>query len=57
MKRSIKYQIIAILILITLAVLDAFSVFVPIVAIIAIAILLFKPKWFANFVKYLYEEY
>ena len=55
MKRSAKYQIIAILILIVLAVVDAFSVFVPIVAIIAIAIFLFKPKWFANFVKYLYE--
>jgi len=55
MKRSTKYQIIAILILVVLSVVDAFSVFIPIVAIILIGIFLFKPKWFANFVKYLYE--
>jgi len=56
MNRSTKYQIIAILVLTILAIVDAFSVFIPIVAIIGIAIFLFKPKWFANFVKNIYEQ-
>ena len=56
MKKSVKFQIIGTIILIILAVVDAFSVFVPIVAIAFLAIILFKPMWFFNFIKNIYSN-
>ncbi len=56
MKESTKVQLLAVIILIVLAVVDAFLVFVPIVAILGIAIVLFKPKWFLRSVKNIFGE-
>lgn len=56
MKQSTKWQIIVIVILIAIAVVDALSVFVPITAIAAIALLLFRPKWLLHFFEKLYDK-
>lgn len=56
MKKSTQLQIIAVVILIAIAVVDALSVFVPIAAIGAIALLLFRPKWLFNFFEKLYDK-
>jgi len=45
MKKSLQLRIMAILILIAIAIVDAFSIFVPITAVIGIALILFRPKW------------
>lgn len=55
MKQSTRLQTLAIIILIVLAVIDAIAYFVPIAAIAGIVILLFKPKWFLNFINKIYE--
>ncbi len=55
MKRSIWLQILAILVFIVLAIIDAFSLYIPIVAIAGIILLLFKPKWLRTFINKIYE--
>jgi hypothetical protein len=55
MKKSTQLQIIAILILIVIAIVDAFP-FTPVAAISAIALLLFRPKWLFRFFEKLYDE-
>jgi hypothetical protein len=55
MKKSVQSQIIAIVILIAIAIVDALSVFVPIAAGILIALILFKPKWLFKFFNTLYD--
>jgi len=49
MKKSLQLRIMAILILIAIAIVDAFSIFVPITAVIGIALILFRPKWLFTF--------
>ena len=56
MKKSTQLQIIAVVILIAIAVVDALSVFVPIAAIALIALLLFRPKWLFHFFEKLYDK-
>jgi len=56
MKKSTQWQIIAVLILVVIAIADALSVFVPIAAIAAIALLLFRPKWLFHFFEKLYDK-
>jgi hypothetical protein len=56
MKKSTQWQIIAVVILIAIAIVDALSVFIPIAAIAAIALLLFKPKWLFTFFEKLYDK-
>ena len=46
----------AILILIGVAIADAALAVVPVTAIVAIALLLFKPKWLLRFFEDLYDE-
>jgi uncharacterized membrane protein len=55
MKQSIQIRIFAILILAILAVIDAFSIFVPVVAFIGIILILWRPKWLRTFIDKLYE--
>ncbi|MFW6139054.1 MAG: hypothetical protein ACOC7U_07770 [Spirochaetota bacterium] len=55
MKENIQLRILAIVVLIVLGVLDAFAIFVPVVAIGGIILLLFRPKWFYNFVEKVYK--
>ncbi len=55
MEDGMRYRIMGIILLIVLAVVDAFLVFVPIVAILGLIILLFKPKWFYNIIVKMYE--
>ncbi len=55
MKQSTQLRIFAILILIVLAIVDAFSFFVPIVAILGLVVILWKPKWLRNFINKIYE--
>jgi hypothetical protein len=55
MKKSTQWQIIAIAILIVIAVVDALSVFIPIAAVVGIALILFRPKWLFNFFQTLYD--
>ena len=49
MRKSTQLQIMAVLIFVVLAVVDALSVFVPIVAIAVIALMLFRPTWLVRF--------
>lgn len=49
MSTSLQLRIIAIVVLMVLAVIDAIAMFVPIVALGGIALLLFRPKWLFNF--------
>jgi len=56
MKKSVQLRILVIIILIAIAVVDAFSLFVPIAAIICIALLLFRPKWLFTFFKKIYDK-
>lgn len=55
MKQSTQLRIFAILILIALAIIDAFSFFVPVVAILGLILILWKPKWLRNFIHKVYE--
>lgn len=55
MKQSTQLRIFAILILIVLAIVDAFSFFVPVVAILGLILILWKPKWLRNFIYKVYE--
>jgi hypothetical protein len=55
MKQSTQVRIFAILILAVLAVIDAFSMFVPIVAFLGIVLVLWRPKWLRNFIEKVYE--
>jgi phosphoserine aminotransferase len=54
MNKSVQWQILAIIILVAIAIVDALSVFIPIAAGIGIALVLFKPKWLFKFFKTLY---
>ena len=56
MKKSTQWQIIAVLILIAIAVVDAISIYLPLAAIGGIALLLFKPKWLFTFFQKIYEK-
>lgn len=56
MKQSTQLQIMAIIVIILFGILDVIAMYVPLVAIGALVILLFKPKWFFNLVRKLYEE-
>ena len=56
MKKSTQWQIIAVLILVAIAIVDAISFFVPIAAIAVIALLLFRPKWLFRFFEKLYDK-
>ena len=56
MKKSTQWQFIAIAILIVIAVVDALSVFIPIAAVVCIALILFRPKWLFNFFQTLYDK-
>jgi len=56
MRKSTQLQIMAVLIFVVLAVVDALSVFVPIVAIAVIALMLFRPKWLFRFFQKLYDR-
>jgi hypothetical protein len=56
MKKSTQWRIIAVLILVAIAIVDALSFFVPIAAIAAIALLLFRPKWLFHFFEKLYDK-
>ena len=55
MKQSTQLRIFAVLILIALAIVDAFSFFVPIVALLGLVVILWKPKWLRNFIDKIYE--
>ena len=55
MKQSTQIRIFAILILIVLAAIDAFSMFVPVVAFLGIVLILWRPKWLRNFIEKVYE--
>jgi len=54
MEKKTKLQLYGVLILVMLAVVDAFTIFVPVVAILVIILLLFKPRWLYNYIKELY---
>lgn len=56
MKKSTVLRIAAIVILIGFAIVDAITIFVPIVAIAAIALLLFRPRWLLTFFEKVYER-
>ena len=56
MKKSVLLRIIAIVILIGIAIVDAITVFIPITAVAAIALLLFRPKWLLKFFDRIYER-
>lgn len=56
MRKSTQLQIMAVLILVAIAVVDALSVFVPIAAIAVIALILFRPKWLFRFFHKLYDK-
>ncbi len=56
MKKSLQLRIMAILILIAVAIVDAFSIFVPIAAVIGIALILFRPKWLFTFFEKVYDK-
>ena len=56
MKKGVQLRMLGIIVLIVLAIVDAIAYFVPIVAIAAIIILLFKPKWFHKFINNIYAE-
>ena len=56
MKKSTQWQIIAVLILVAIAIVDALSIFVPIAAIATIALLLFRPKWLFRYFEKLYDK-
>lgn len=56
MRKSTLLQIVAVLILVAIAIVDAFSLFVPIAAIAAIGLLLFRPKWLFRFFQKLYDN-
>ena len=55
MKQSTQVRIFAILILVVLAVIDAFSFFVPVVAFLGIILILWRPKWLRSFIEKAYE--
>jgi len=55
-KKSVLLRIIAIVILIGIAIVDAITVFIPITAVAAIALLLFRPKWLLKFFDRIYER-
>ena len=55
MKQSTQVRIFAILILVVLAAIDAFSMFVPVVAFIGIVLILWRPKWLRTFIEKAYE--
>jgi len=55
-KKSTLLRIIAIAVLIGIAIVDAITVFIPIAAVAAIALLLFRPKWLLNFFDKIYER-
>ena len=54
MKQSIQLRILAVIVLIVLAVVDALAAFIPIVAIAGIVIILFKPRGFHKFINNIY---
>jgi len=56
MKKSLQLRIMAILILIAIAIVDAFSIFTPIAAVIGIALILFRPKWLFTFFEKIYDK-
>jgi len=56
MKKSTQLQLYGVVIMVILAIIDAFIIFVPIVAILMIILLLFKPHWFCNYINNLYEK-
>jgi hypothetical protein len=56
MKKSTQLQIIAIIILKSVAAVDAISIYLPLAALGGIALLLFKPKWLLSFFQKIYEK-
>ena len=56
MKKGVLLQVIAVVILAILAVVDIFAFYFPIVAIVMIALILFKPKWLLHFFQKIYED-
>jgi hypothetical protein len=54
MKKSTSRK--AILILIGIAIADIGLAVVPVAAIIAIVLIIYKPKWLLRFIKNLYDE-
>ncbi len=54
MKKSSQLRILAIIILVVLAVVDVLP-FTPLTALGGIVIILFRPKWFFNFIQKVYK--
>ena len=54
MRKSMKLQILTAVVLIVVAVIDAVSIFVPLVALGALALVLFKPRWLLIYIQNLY---
>jgi hypothetical protein len=55
MKKSVVMQIIVVVIFGILAAVDIIAFYIPIAAIVVIALVLFRPKWLLRFFHKLYE--
>jgi hypothetical protein len=56
MKKSVKLQIFTAVVLVVIAALDAVSIFIPVAAVAALALILFKPKWLLTYFQDLYGK-
>jgi hypothetical protein len=56
MKKSLQLRILATIILIGLAIVDAIAFIAPIAAIGAIILILFRPKWLFTFFEKIYDR-
>jgi hypothetical protein len=54
MKKSMQLQVTTVAVLVIIAVLDAFSLFIPLAALGALALVLFKPRWLLTYMQNLY---
>lgn len=54
MKKSIQLQMTTAAVLVIIAVLDAFVIFIPLAALGALALVLFKPRWLLAYMQNLY---
>jgi hypothetical protein len=56
MKKSVMLQIIVVVIFGVLAAVDIIAFYIPVAAIVVIALVLFKPRWLYRFFQKLYEK-